>query len=128
MSQESKNLRIEERKNRKHINRGTQESKISERCAQCTLVLLDVSRIEERKIRRTQEPMSSGLCAHAPHAHYHHWASQESTNSGILERKIRRMQEYKNGRMHELKIYAHCAPCISSCWPLVQMLAYLRAS
>src|SRR6218665_112619 len=68
-SQESKNLRIEERKNRKHINRGTQESKITERCAQCTLVLLDVSRIEERKNRRTQEPMSSGLCEHTPHAH-----------------------------------------------------------
>jgi len=40
VSQESKNLRNEERKNRNRIKRRTQELKISERCALCTLVLL----------------------------------------------------------------------------------------
>src|SRR6218665_147265 len=57
-----------------------------------------------RKDRGTQEPMSSGLCAHAPHEHLHHRPlknrhTQESKNVRTEECKNGRTQEWKNTRM-----------------------------
>jgi len=128
MSQESKNLRIEERKNRKHINRGTQQSKITESCAQCTLVLLDVSSIEERKNRRTQESKDARtdelwtLRAYAPCALAPLGLSriEKLRNFRTLEPKNTWTEDLCALRPRHIKLLTTCA---NAC-----LLSYLRAS